>query len=78
MGEQNAIDRTDEDLSETERYIVETFRDPEFSAKMRTLFAVEESKDDAFNAVNFSLFQVLWSLKCRSFEDHEHKLVYKH
>lgn len=60
LGEQNAIDRHDEDLSETERFIVETFRDPEFSARMRELFAVEESKEDSFNAVNFSLFQGLF------------------
>ncbi|WKY10965.1 hypothetical protein Q1695_002929 [Nippostrongylus brasiliensis] len=60
LGEQNAIDRYDDDLSDTERYIVETFRDPEFSSRMRELFAVEESKEDTFNAVNFSLFQGLF------------------
>ncbi|EYB92924.1 hypothetical protein Y032_0188g1139 [Ancylostoma ceylanicum] len=79
LGEQNAIDRTDKDLSETERFIVETFRDPEFSAKMRTLFAVEESKDDAFNAVNFSLFQGLFrcfnDMLCGVFKEHLEVLI---
>ncbi|VDK50154.1 unnamed protein product [Cylicostephanus goldi] len=56
--EQKAIDRTEEDLSETEHFIVDTFRDPEFATKLRTLFAVEETKEDTFDAVKFSLFQV--------------------
>ncbi|ETN73553.1 hypothetical protein NECAME_13492 [Necator americanus] len=79
LGEQNAIDRTDKDLSETESFIVETFRDPEFSAKMRTLFAVEESKDEAFNAVNFSLFQGLFrcfnDILCSVFKEHLEVLI---
>ncbi|KAJ1362774.1 hypothetical protein KIN20_022447 [Parelaphostrongylus tenuis] len=65
LAEQQAIDRHDEDLSETEMFIVETFRDPEFSERLRTLFAVEDVKEDSFNSVNFSLFQGL----CRCFND---------
>ncbi|XGW03770.1 hypothetical protein V3C99_015156 [Haemonchus contortus] len=79
LGEQNAIDRHDEDLSETERFIVETFRDPEFSARLRELFAVEESKEDSFNAVNFSLFQGLFrcfnDILCGVFKEHLEVLI---
>ncbi|KAK6030936.1 hypothetical protein OSTOST_02916 [Ostertagia ostertagi] len=79
LGEQDAIDRHDEDLSETERFIVETFRDPEFSARLRELFAVEESKEDSFNAVNFSLFQGLFrcfnDILCGVFKEHLEVLI---
>ncbi|VDM54378.1 unnamed protein product [Angiostrongylus costaricensis] len=77
--EQNAIDRHDEDLSETEMFIVETFRDQEFSARLRKLFAVEEAKDESFNAVNFSLFQGLFrcfnDILCPVFKEHLEVLV---
>ncbi|KJH41163.1 HEAT repeat protein [Dictyocaulus viviparus] len=79
LAEQVDIDRHDADLSETELFIVETFRDREFSARLRELFAVEDSKEDSFNAVNFSLFQGLFrcfnDILCPVFKEHLEVLI---
>ncbi|VDO07641.1 unnamed protein product [Brugia timori] len=52
--EQRAINRKLEELSETERFIVEIFCDDEFAEKFRQYMSVEEKKgEEAFDAIAF-------------------------
>ncbi|CAB3398985.1 unnamed protein product [Caenorhabditis bovis] len=61
LREQTAIDRSYEDFNETEKFIVDCFKDPQFMERFRKFFSLEMKKDeDTFNAVNFSLFQGLF------------------
>uniref|UniRef100_A0A8R1I1B4 BLM10_mid domain-containing protein n=1 Tax=Caenorhabditis japonica TaxID=281687 RepID=A0A8R1I1B4_CAEJA len=61
LKEQKAIDRTYEQFSDVEKYIVETFKEEKFMTRLRELFSIEMKKeDDLFNAVHFSLFQGLF------------------
>ncbi|CAL2044582.1 unnamed protein product [Caenorhabditis brenneri] len=61
LKEQTAIDRSYEDFSDVEKYIVDTFQDEKFMTRFRELFSIEMKKEDElFNAVHFSLFQGLF------------------
>lgn len=61
LKEQTAIDRSYEQFSEVEKYIVDMFQDEKFMTRLRELFSIEMKKEDeVFNAVHFSLFQGLF------------------
>ncbi|CAD6193666.1 unnamed protein product [Caenorhabditis auriculariae] len=61
LKEQVAINRDPSTYSEIEKYVVSAFQNQEFMTKIRVLYSVEEKKgDEAFNPVNFTLFQGLF------------------
>lgn len=66
VSEQAAINRPYEELSEIEKFVVDTLKDPSFSARFRELYSIEEKKgEDKFNVVTFSFFLGLF----RSYND---------
>lgn len=61
LKDQTNIDRSYEQFSDVEKYIVDTFQDEKFMTRLRELFSIEMKKEDElFNAVHFSLFQGLF------------------
>ncbi|KAF8386338.1 hypothetical protein PRIPAC_75480 [Pristionchus pacificus] len=82
VSEQSAINRSYEELSEIERFVVDTLKDPSYSARFRELYSIEEKKgEDKFNVVTFSFFLGLFrsynDLLLPTFVEHLEALVAK-
>ncbi|VDM97531.1 unnamed protein product [Thelazia callipaeda] len=59
--EQKASNLTFDELSEVDRFVVETFRDEEFALKYRQYMSVEEKKcDESFDSTTYAFFYGLF------------------